>query len=168
MPSDPLQHSAIHPFTQAFGEPAHSASRPALLANRPLQGTAIVLRDVPQPQLPQQPRGQLWGFPVCLPRLPGHLVPKQVLSIVTWPYSLVGPTPANSHTTKRSPTPGSTCFWAQDVDQCIPDRFCFFLFFFFFRFCFFCSVPLGLILHRKKSLNMKAGKCFKNSYRMCN
>lgn len=118
-PSDPLQRSFIHSFTQAFGEPAHSGLRPALPPSLPPQGTAIALETVASAPAPPAATRAALGFSCLPPRLPGHLVPKQVLSIVTWPYSLVGPTPQPHHQGSR--TPRIYLLLGRDVDQCIPN-----------------------------------------------
>ena len=98
---------------------AHSGLRPALPPSQPPQGTAIVLETAASTPAPPAATRAALGFSCLPPRLPGHLVPKQVLSIVTWPYSLVGPTPQPHH--QGSPTPRIYLLLGQDVDQCIPN-----------------------------------------------
>lgn len=143
-PLDPLQHSAIHPFTQAFGEPASTPAQACPPGQPAPTGHSHCLKRRPTAPAPPAATRAALGFSCLPPRLPGHLVPKQVLSIVTWPYSLVGPTPANGHTTSVPPHLRIYLLsLGRDVDQCIPQiGFVSFFFFFFLGFVSFVQFLL--------------------------
>lgn len=122
--------------------------------SQPPQGTAIVLEMPHSPGCPSSHAGSsgVFLFAFTSPRASGPEADAQHRDLTIQPGGANPP----SHTTSVPPTPRIHLLLGRDVDQCIPDRF-----------CFFCSVPLGLILLKKKSLNMKAGKCFKKTPIRC-